>query len=251
LLRKLQRAVRAIKRLAAQSGVLEENKKRDSDSQFLPLKTDAWLEALDPKHRYGGNLKLYFPSWRDSSTVDSFFDWLDKGEGKQMSLEELPREKLEKERVKYLTIFERQAYKAKPAGDGKLCYVQSGELVEGNMIFVMDVRGQLFIGPKVKGRFHHSSFLSGAGVLVAGSAQFKDGLFTSLRPHSGHYHPKPDHFDVFIANLREAGLCSENVDAIMSKRNNEGFGNKRDTSDNSQDLCRKHHRFATAGSSCD
>lgn len=55
-----------------------------------------WIEATDVKHRYGANIHKYFLNWKDSKTDQNFFYWLDYGEGKELSLEDCKREKLEK-----------------------------------------------------------------------------------------------------------------------------------------------------------
>ena len=59
-------------------------------------------------------MKYYFREWKNSDTEDNFFRWcvdippvrqmlirvrLDRGEGKNLDLEVLPRERLEKERI--------------------------------------------------------------------------------------------------------------------------------------------------------
>lgn len=70
-----------------------------------------WLEMLDPKHRYGSNLKHYHRYWNTKAdTKQNFLHWLDEGDGKHLSLEECPRFKLEEERISYLTADQRRNY---------------------------------------------------------------------------------------------------------------------------------------------
>lgn len=58
---------------------------------------------LDPKHRYGSNLKYYHKAWEDDDeSHDNFYRWLDRGKGKDVSLPECSREQLEKERITYV-----------------------------------------------------------------------------------------------------------------------------------------------------
>jgi|EP01047_Picozoa_sp_COSAG01_P055386 hypothetical protein len=40
-----------------------------------------WLEATDERHRYGAMLFEYYALWAASDTMDSFFYWLDSGDG--------------------------------------------------------------------------------------------------------------------------------------------------------------------------
>ncbi|CAG8735167.1 4945_t:CDS:2, partial [Dentiscutata heterogama] len=77
------------------------------DHMWLVLDTEHWLEICDNKHRYGANLKIYHDYWLKTSTPESFFIWLDEGEGKNLDLKARPRCKLESEKVKYLSKIER------------------------------------------------------------------------------------------------------------------------------------------------
>ena len=59
-----------------------------ADDYSLLLQTEHWLEACDYKHRYGSNLKPYFKVWLVSDTHQSFFKWLDEGEGMHLDIPE-------------------------------------------------------------------------------------------------------------------------------------------------------------------
>ncbi|CAI9769492.1 unnamed protein product [Fraxinus pennsylvanica] len=59
------------------------------------------VPQIDPRHRYGNNLQLYYKLWSKSSTSQHFFFWLDFGDGKEVDLEECPRSKLDQQCVKY------------------------------------------------------------------------------------------------------------------------------------------------------
>lgn len=63
---------------------------------------------VDSKHRYGTNLKSYHDAWNSADTKQNFFTWLDKGDGKDLSLDDCPREQLDKERVTYLNAEQRK-----------------------------------------------------------------------------------------------------------------------------------------------
>lgn len=59
-----------------------------ADDYSLLLQTEHWLEACDSKHRYGSNLKPYFKAWLEADTHQSFFKWLDEGDGQSTDISE-------------------------------------------------------------------------------------------------------------------------------------------------------------------
>lgn len=61
---------------------------------------------------------------------------------------------------------------------------------EGGIIFVIDRDRKFYAGIKSIGNFHHSSFLSGAQALAAGTMQITSNYtITQVNNHSGHYKP--------------------------------------------------------------
>ena len=98
---------------------------------------------------------------------------------------------------------------------GRLLYKQSGELVstneESKWIFVLSTSRSLYVGQKRKGKFQHSSFLSGAATTAAGRLVAKDGVLKAIWPYSGHYLPTEDNFREFIAFLEENSVDLANV----------------------------------------
>lgn len=88
-----------------------------------------WLEMVDSKHRYGSNLKPYHAAWSEADTKDNFFVWLDEGEGKDLDLADCPRERLEKERIEYLSADQRRNYIV-DIKDGKLYWRRNGKRVD-------------------------------------------------------------------------------------------------------------------------
>lgn len=102
--------------------------KRDQpESMILDLRY--FLEMVDQKHRYGANLQVYHEEWQRSKTNQNFFYWLDRGEGMKTDLAMCPREKLEKECIRYLSREERKAYLVRVDSDGLLRWVKNDELV--------------------------------------------------------------------------------------------------------------------------
>ncbi|OGM49521.1 IQ calmodulin-binding motif protein [Aspergillus bombycis] len=69
-----------------------------------------FLELVDLKHRHGSNLRVYHSYWKNSTTAQNFFFWLDYGEGKDLDLPQCPRDKLERQQVRYLSREERMNY---------------------------------------------------------------------------------------------------------------------------------------------
>ncbi|XP_057871040.1 IQ domain-containing protein IQM5 isoform X2 [Cryptomeria japonica] len=149
------------------------------DEKARQLAFQHWLEAIDPRHRYGHNLHYYYDHWFDKKTSEPFFYWLDVGEGRNLILEDCPRERLQKQRIKYLGPIEREQYEV-ILQNGKLIHKNSGQPVdtpEGHKwIFVMSPSKRIYISKKMKGTFQHSSFLAGGATSAAGRLTVNDGI---------------------------------------------------------------------------
>ncbi|CAL9107463.1 unnamed protein product, partial [Musa textilis] len=175
---------------------------KDEKAQKLALQH--WLEAIDPRHRYGHNLHLYYDVWSGSESTQPFFFWLDVGDGREVNLERCPRSKLQKQCISYLGPREREAYEV-IVQNGKLVYRQSEMPVnttEGcKWIFVLSTSRALYVGQKNKGTFQHSSFLAGGATTAAGRLVAKEGIIQAIWPYSGHYLPTEDNFREFISFL--------------------------------------------------
>ncbi|KAF9368784.1 hypothetical protein CPB97_004252 [Podila verticillata] len=220
-----------------------------STEEALVLLTEHWLEMSDRKHRYGSNLKPYHEQWLKEDTSENFFYWLDHGKGRSLNLESRPRDRLEDQRVTYLQEHERAQY-AVEVIDGLLYYRQSGRLVhtlptsiqaddnvdisqilpdadanddeetrlekkrirnKAKYIYVTDPQGIMYVAQKVKGQFHHSSFLGGGTVCAAGGIVVNRGQLIKINPKSGHYRPGQRHFDKLLDNLKNMGISLEGV----------------------------------------
>eukprot|EP00931_Biecheleriopsis_adriatica_P061571 TRINITY_DN37026_c0_g1_i1.p1 TRINITY_DN37026_c0_g1~~TRINITY_DN37026_c0_g1_i1.p1 ORF type:complete len:436 (+),score=74.35 TRINITY_DN37026_c0_g1_i1:74-1309(+) len=90
----------------------------------------------------------------------------------------------------------------------------SGEarLKDTKGMFVLDAFGQLYMGSKVRGMFHHSSFIRGHCVKVAGVCTIKDGKMKMLAPHSGHYQPSQQQVDRMIEDWKAQGVDFSQVE---------------------------------------
>lgn len=89
-----------------------------------------FLEMVDLKHRYGANLRVYHEEWKRAETNENFFYWLDHGEGRTLDIEACPRERLEREQVRYLSREERQYYLVTVDEEGRLCWAKNGARID-------------------------------------------------------------------------------------------------------------------------
>ncbi|KAJ4893535.1 calmodulin-binding family protein [Raphanus sativus] len=188
-----------------------------------------WLEAIDPRHRYGHNLHFYYNKWLHCQSREPFFYWLDIGEGKEVNLvEKCPRLKLQQQCIKYLGPMERKAYEV-VVEEGKFFYKNSGEMLQtsameesdSKWIFVLSTSKVLYVGKKKKGTFQHSSFLAGGATVAAGRLVVEDGVLKAVWPHSGHYQPTEENFLDFLSFLRENNV--DITDVKMSPTDEDEF----------------------------
>ncbi|GAV60507.1 hypothetical protein CFOL_v3_04037 [Cephalotus follicularis] len=169
-----------------------------------------WLEAIDPRHRYGHNLHFYYVKWLHSQSRQPFFYWLDIGEGKEVNLvEKCSRAKLQQQCIKYLGPMERKAYEV-VVENGMFLNSKTGELLntieehaDAKWIFVLSTSKTLYVGKKKKGAFQHSSFLAGGATTAAGRVVIERGILKAVWPHSGHYRPTEENFKDFVSFLKE------------------------------------------------
>ncbi|CAL5411788.1 unnamed protein product [Camellia sinensis] len=182
---------------------------------------------IDPRHRYGHCLHMYYEEWCKTDAGQPFFYWeLDIGDGKEVELKDCPRSMLRQLCIKYLGPLEREQYEYIVV-DGKIVNKQSGNFLDTikgmprvKWIFVVSTSKRLYAGQKKKGLFHHSSFLSGGATLAAGRLEVEDGTLKSISPYSGHYRPTDDSLDNFLSLLNENGV---NLDEIEIRKANEGY----------------------------
>ncbi|KAA8518340.1 hypothetical protein F0562_015777 [Nyssa sinensis] len=179
------------------------------DEKARKLALQHWLEAIDPRHRYGHNLQFYYANWLHCNSKQPFFYWLDIGGGKEVNLDRCSRSKLQQQCIKYLGPAERAAFEVK-VEDGKFFYKQTCKLLDtregpkdAKWIFVLSTSKNLYIGQKHKGTFQHSSFLAGGATLSAGRLVVEDGILKAVWPHSGHYLPTEENFEEFMSFLEE------------------------------------------------
>ncbi|XP_007217303.2 IQ domain-containing protein IQM1 [Prunus persica] len=185
---------------------------KDEKAQKLALRH--WLEAIDPRHRYGHNLHMYYDIWFNSGSSQPFFYWLDVGDGKEENLEECSRTDLQRQCIQYLGPKEREAYEV-IVESGKLMYRQSGNLVStakgSKWIFVLSASRNLYVGEKKKGLFQHSSFVSGGATIASGRLVACNGVLEAVWCYSGHYRPTQESLLEFISFLEEQQMDMTDV----------------------------------------
>ncbi|XVE61519.1 hypothetical protein DITRI_Ditri06bG0046800 [Diplodiscus trichospermus] len=167
---------------------------------------------IDPRHRYGHNLHIYYEEWCKADAGQPFFYWLDVGNGKDIDLKECPRSKLRQQCITYLGPQEREHYEYIVV-EGKIIHKQTRNVLDtingmkqGKWIFVMSTSKKLYAGEKKKGMFHHSSFLAGGATLAAGRLVAEHGILKSISAYSGHYRPRDDSLESFLSFLKENGV---------------------------------------------
>ena len=123
--------------------------------------------------------------------------------------------------VEYLNRMERQRFRV-TIKDGKM-YGASGRPFDtssadslhsgpGVAIFVMDGEGGIFVSNRQRYReFHHSSLLSVLPVAAAGEVEVRNGAIAFVSDNSGHYHPRPEHQQQFLNELREGGVDTSSI----------------------------------------
>ncbi|RYP85309.1 hypothetical protein DL770_005055 [Monosporascus sp. CRB-9-2] len=108
--------------------MLKAKEKRKMHARVMGLQY--FLEMVDVKHRYGSNLRTYHEEWIRSDTKENFFYWLDYGEGRNLDLAACPRERLDREQVRYLSREERQYYLVSVDGEGRLVWAKNGVRID-------------------------------------------------------------------------------------------------------------------------
>ncbi|EFQ25375.1 IQ calmodulin-binding domain-containing protein [Colletotrichum graminicola M1.001] len=113
--------------------------RRKKDSKMMGLQY--FLEMVDLKHRYGSNLRVYHEEWKKTDTNENFFYWLDHGGGRNVEMEACPRDRLEREQVRYLSREERQYYLVQVDDEGRLCWAKNGARIDTTEAYKDSIHG--------------------------------------------------------------------------------------------------------------
>lgn len=116
------------KRRSAHQKREEAKARRRKDARIMGLQY--FLEMVDLKHRYGSNLRTYHEEWKKADTNEPFFYWLDFGQGRNLDMATCPRERLDREQVRYLSREERQYYLVQVDAQGRLCWAKNGMRID-------------------------------------------------------------------------------------------------------------------------
>lgn len=112
---------------------------REKTAKMMDLQY--FLEMVDQKHRYGSNLRAYHEQWKKSDTHENFFYWLDHGEGKNYEHPTVSRQRMESERVRYLSREERLNYLVTIDDQGRLCWAKNGERISTTTEYKDSING--------------------------------------------------------------------------------------------------------------
>ncbi|KAF7549161.1 hypothetical protein G7Z17_g6587 [Cylindrodendrum hubeiense] len=126
-------------RAAAKAQRHKANSTRRSEAKMMGIQY--FLEMVDLKHRYGSNLRTYHEEWKRSPTKENFFYWLDYGEGRNIELESCPRDRLDRERVRYLSREERQYYLVEVDNEGRLRWAKNGKRIDTTVEYKDSIHG--------------------------------------------------------------------------------------------------------------
>ncbi|RSM02566.1 hypothetical protein CDV31_010871 [Fusarium ambrosium] len=126
-------------RAAARAQREKDNEARKNEARMMGLRY--FLEMVDLKHRYGSSLCMYHEEWKRSNTKENFFYWLDYGEGREVELEGCPRDRLEREQVRYLSKEERQYYLVEVDEQGRLCWAKNGRRIDTSEQYKDSIHG--------------------------------------------------------------------------------------------------------------
>jgi len=192
-----------------QPKIVSEGTRKNTNAVVSKMDPRAWLEVIDPYHRYSKHLRAYHRAWNDLGQPENdFFIWLDRS---TYEIEECPKSVLNSDYVYYCNSEEVKRYELRIDINTGLFYSifdnQIIETGENGWIFVL--RDDVIVATEKRTsspRFHHSSFYAGGCVEVAGILVIRNGQLNRLYPHSGHYRPAEKHVKHILDYLQQHGI---------------------------------------------
>lgn len=169
---------------------------------MTPMHETRWLEVLDPKHRYGGELEKQSKIWNSTNSCKNFFEWL---KDQPVSISE----------VQYLSSTARRFYKLRV--ENGVCRTDKEgilhtEDVDAPHIFVLSTMRICYVGRYDRGFFHHSSLVAGEPVLAAGEMIFsKKGKLKQITDKSGHYRTEAAATRAIVCYLQTQSIDMEHI----------------------------------------
>lgn len=190
------------KKTAEKASHLGTNFLKPLDKSYIPETVAISKKAIggDSKkevHIYKNAIEKRYERWKKSGTSRDFDDWV------KAYASDSEKKKMRKNCVKYLTETESKKYVVE--FDHKKIKQNGHTVQDGDYIYVLDSKiHSLFIGKKVQGEFHHSSFTGGKPVACAGHMKLKDGKIQSINLNSGHYKPTKQQGENLITYLSDS-----------------------------------------------
>jgi hypothetical protein len=128
-------------------------------------------------------------------------------------------------KVEYLDKKSREPYEVFVGKDGKLVDFMGDPIDtskaktlatsvdgEARAIFVMSPDGKIYYSNnQIVGKFHHSSFLGGKDVAMAGELAVEEGFLKTINLHSGHYRPQKEQMRQVMLELKGRGADLKTV----------------------------------------
>ncbi len=166
-------------------------------SSFNDKEVNYWLEREDQK-LYGGDVYKDFLKWVETTEKKNFTDQYAGVSSKLVYLAKSDRER-------YEVHFDGHLIKDSHDNPISTRGTSSFSGLEAD-IYVCSARTQrIYSAPSEKGQLHHSSFMSGEPVIVAGDWVIEDGRLRYINTASGHYRPTIGNMRTFL-NLYGAFL---------------------------------------------
>lgn len=198
-----------------------------------PMAQSYHVEVIDNQNRYGRVANHFLETWKQSSSKDSFNDWMSKFEGGNIQELGLNNDQLDHLRsyglidennvpskishVTYMDENQRKDFKLN-IENGQLSTQHEGKLNTGSAphIFVVAPNSRVYVGEYHQGTLNHSSFLSGGAVKAAGEMVIENGKLTTITDKSGHYQTSPEMVINGLKVLKSQGVDLSDVTLIMN-----------------------------------
>ncbi|CAK7229484.1 hypothetical protein SCUCBS95973_007238 [Sporothrix curviconia] len=215
--------------------------RRRKDALIMGLQY--FLEMIDVKHRYGANLRVYHEEWKRSDTKENFFYWLDYGEGRLIDTAACPRERLDREQVRYLSREERQYYQVKIDKEGRLCWAKNGARIDTTAKYKDSIHGIVPVDDPTP-----------AFQRVLPTSLGEDAAHGNSRQHHHHHHydsgsASDDSDSESESDVSESELVAARAAKYTIPDSEEAAGERPSTSDSKNGaagMVKKSHHFSAA-----
>jgi len=198
-----------------------------------PLSQGYWLEKNDPLHRFWSGAQLansIVAEWKNKSSFTSFFTYLETVEHKEQIANAVDESRVtyfdaEGRKELRLDFVVDQDHQTRLVRNGQLADTSDGTTVisgQGYNIFVVDNHGEMYIGPQILGRRHHSGFMAGENVRSGGEIVIKEGRVVKIKHGSGHYLTEHRHIFRALQLLNKKGVDLKGIELSMPQKTGDG-----------------------------